>query len=153
MERIARLRPHTVLLGARWSYRESSPGYDFKYLTDTVAALKKSGVQRVIVVGPMPQWQKALPSLLPACSAEQTSSDGNLFSACGLAKGIADLDLSLQAFTSEMGVDYVSPYQILCDTKGCLTVIAGDAVSSYDVGHLSPEGSRFLMAKLATQLP
>lgn len=153
VERIARLRPHTVLLAARWSYRERSPGYDFLFLKNTAAALKTSGVQRVIVMGPFPQWHKSLPSLLPTCVDEQKALDGNLFSTCGLTKGIEELDISLRAFTLELGFDYMSPYQKLCNINGCLTVIRGDAVSSYDVGHLSPEGARLLMDKLSMQLP
>ncbi len=150
--RIAAAKPDTVLLTARWSYRDIEPGYDFKYLANTVAEVKKAGVPHIIVVGPTPQWEKPMPSMLGRCADQQTNQDGSWFSSCGLAPGIDELDRSLRNFSQQLGVSYLSAYNELCNTHGCMTVLDNGAVSTYDLGHLSPEASRLLMRKLAAHL-
>lgn len=152
LQRIARTQPQTVVLTARWSYRQVEPGYDFKYLSNTVAEVRKAGIRHIVVVGPAPQWEKSMPSLLPQCADRQTIQAGNWFSSCGLSQGTDGLDSSLRVFSTQLGVSYVSAYSELCNAAGCLTVLDSGAVSTYDLGHLSPEASRLLVGKVAGQI-
>ena len=152
IQKIAQAQPDTVLLTARWSYRDVEPGYDFKFLANTVAGLRKAGIRNVVVVGPTPQWSRPMPSILGRCADQQTIKDGGRFSSCGLVSGIDTLDRSLREFSEQLGVSYLSAYDELCNSHGCLTVLDSGAVSTYDLGHLSPEASRLLVQKFAARL-
>ncbi|WP_426765508.1 SGNH hydrolase domain-containing protein [Pseudomonas aeruginosa] len=50
-----------------------------------------------------------------------------------------------------MGVNYISPRRILCDSGGCLTRLGdtGDQLVAWDYGHLTDAGSAFLVGKFA----
>lgn len=150
LQRIAHAKPQTVLLGANWAYGQTSKNYNVNHLQDTVAALKAIGVARIVVVGPMPQWEKPMPSMLMQCASMQKMIGTNEFSRCGLVKGVEDLDRSMERRVKSLGVWYASAYTALCNKAGCLTVINGTSVSSYDVGHLTPDASRYAVQKMAT---
>jgi peptidoglycan/LPS O-acetylase OafA/YrhL len=149
LKRIAHAKPQIVLLGANWAYGRISKNYNVERLQDTVSALKAIGVPRIVVVGPMPQWERPMPSMLVQCASQEKMVGTSEFSRCGLVQGIDDLDRSMEKRATSLGVSYASAYAALCNKAGCLTVINGAAVSSYDVGHLTPDASRYAVQKMA----
>jgi len=152
LRKMTALRPDTVLLTARWPYAALEPGYDFKHLASTIAAIKSAGIRHVIVVGPTPQWEKPMPLLLSRCADKEAAEDGSFFSHCGNAPDTVTLDQAMRDFAMEFRVSYLSPLDELCSATGCAMVIDGTAVTTYDMGHLSPEASRFVMKRFASRL-
>lgn len=150
--KIAHERPDTVVLTARWSYRQVEPAYEFSQLARTTAELKRAGVRQVVVIGPTPQWDKPMPSMLGSCAGQQTLREGGWHSRCGLVPEVDVLDRSMRDFSATLGVSYLSAYEAMCTGDGCLTVLDDGAVSTYDLGHLSPPASRLLIEKLAGRI-
>jgi len=48
-----------------------------------------------------------------------------------------------------LGINFISPLEILCQSSGCLISIPGDKIVplSFDYGHLTANGSEFLVSK------
>jgi peptidoglycan/LPS O-acetylase OafA/YrhL len=158
LRKVAAAKPETVLLGGNWYYgsRQAStviaPSYDYRRTAATIAALRQVGVRRIMLMGPTPHWETPLPSLLIRCQGSQTSIGANQYSTCGKTVGVDALDREVEAFARAQGVIYLSPYQTLCNGFGCLTTFHNAAVSALDIGHPSPEASRFLAERNADRL-
>ncbi|WP_272840646.1 acyltransferase family protein [Rhodoplanes sp. TEM] len=144
LERLVRLAPHTVVLAAHWK------DHDWRRLDATLAALERAGVPRVVVVGPVPQWQIALPKVLLRYAARSGGAYPERTS-WGLASEIGRLDHAMKPFVEARGGVYVSPYAALCDARGCLTHVGPvpDGLITFDGHHLTVVGATHVVRTLA----
>jgi SGNH domain (fused to AT3 domains) len=130
------LRPDIVLLHSAWD----------RYLdgvAETVAALKQQTDARVVVLGSVPWWKRGLPNevlryfmLHHRLISERSSGTEADSSAASLRRKLVPL-----------GAEFISAWDILCNSEGCLTRIgdtAGD-ISASDQVHLTEKGSVFLI--------
>jgi SGNH domain (fused to AT3 domains) len=139
-----RINPDIVLLhGVTDSHLDN--------VAETVAALKKLTRARVVVLGPVPTWRRGLPSqvlryfmlhhrLIPARSDDAVSSNWP--------------DGLLRAKLVPSGAEYISVWDALCNTDGCLTRIgdsAGD-ISASDQVHLTEKASVFLVQAIIDEV-
>ena len=55
-------------------------------------------------------------------------------------------DTYLSELSSGLGVNYISPVNILCNIDGCMTLLgeAPETMVTYDNSHLTSIGSRYL---------
>ena len=135
-------RPDAVILAARWEPK------DIKALVATLDLLRERGVP-VILIGPVPRYDQALPRLLINA---QTRADPGLPARHLMAIAPA-ADRRLAAVAAERALPYVSLYQQLCPAgEPCLTRTPGGAPMQYDGGHLTLEGSLALGDLLAPSL-
>jgi hypothetical protein len=105
----------------------------------------------VIVVGPAPDWKQALPRTLVALH-EVTGQPSPRRTRYGLAPGAPALDAAMRATVEAAHAGtYFSAWAALCDASGCLTRIGNDpdALTTWDYGHLTTPGARYLARKLA----
>ena len=67
----------------------------------------------------------------------------------GLRAGLAALDDSMRVFAAATRVRYQSPFDILCNADGCLTVVGGEPqmVVSWDGNHLTAAGSQYVVSR------
>jgi hypothetical protein len=58
-------------------------------------------------------------------------------------------DDNIKNIALNLGVSFISPLEILCQPSGCLISIPGKNIIplSYDYGHLTTNGSEFLVSK------
>ncbi|MFC5440851.1 acyltransferase family protein [Rhodanobacter ginsenosidimutans] len=143
MRRVAAEKVGHVVIAARWS-GQGWPGIAPE-VTAAIAELRKLGVQRIDLVGQLPEWSDTLPtSLFEAYQRDKQFHQRMTF---GLAGGGEELDASLRKFSEQVGVNYLSPRQVLCNKQGCLTMIGGrlDALTSFDRGHLTVPASEFVV--------
>ncbi len=135
--------PDRVILAAAWTH------YDWKTLESTIQQLKQAGVRQIDLVGPVPLWTDRLPSVLFKYSVQhpEESSVPKRMS-FGLLPNLEQLDRSMREFAERQGITYLSPYQILCDAEGCLTMVGEtpDSVLMWDDSHLTVAGSRFVVS-------
>jgi peptidoglycan/LPS O-acetylase OafA/YrhL len=137
--------PQTVLLHAMWGQVG-----DLGKLMETVRQLKAIHVPRIVILGPVPVWKRALPgALVNSYRLRHTIPDRI---ATGVS-GPAD-DERMQAFSNAAGVEYISAWHILCNSDGCTTRLGptADDVIATDIIHLSDAGSNFLVAGIADRL-
>ncbi|MFM0265549.1 acyltransferase family protein [Paraburkholderia sediminicola] len=139
-EILRRVHPTTVILASDWS----SDSLD--RLGGTVAALRSSGFQDIVMVGPVPHWRDTLPKIywiywrknhqiLPAYTRFELDPQTEA------------LDRQAQAIAKGLTIRYVSAYQQMCNSEGCETRIGPGkgVISASDAAHLTPAASVALM--------
>jgi hypothetical protein len=58
------------------------------------------------------------------------------------------VDRDMQALAAREGVRYASPYQAMCPDGACIQVVADGVPIQHDYGHLTHEGSVFVVGRL-----
>lgn len=146
--RIAGLRPATVVLAHDWpqSVQENS----IAKLPQTIQKLHAAGVQRIVLVGPVPHWGKALHlEVVDFMRSHETSPPPERL-VPALLKPIESLDRELNLIARNLKLDYVSAFQTFCDKTGCLATLNSDRttdLTAFDDAHLTSAAARFLVNK------
>ncbi len=157
---IKELKPEIAVLYAYWPHGMDGNGnfgglYDLTKLDNTVLELKKAGVQKIILMGPSPYWKNSLPH-----NIVETWKKGNPLSKPPLRMGKGEFGLldnlhvyekRMRDLATQMGVDYISGLDYLCNEDGCLTRDSEDGVkvSSVDYGHLTVDASQTYLKMIA----
>jgi hypothetical protein len=134
LKTISQLKPEVLIIAQASDYFKTNWG-------ELIAAVKKLGAGRVIVVGPVPRWRDDLPRLI---AYRYWPSVPKRLSV-GLRQEFFDIDKELKhIITGFPGVTYISAIDYFCNTEGCLVSVGDDklALTTYDQGHLTPEASR-----------
>ena len=131
-----------IVLTARWSSPE-----EFASLDKTIDWAARRGIP-VTVVGPVPEYDLALPTLL-ADGIKDNDSD---LASRHLETRLFDLDRLLEQKASrDWHVQYVSPLHLLCEHGSCPEYADADRTTPLlvDTDHLSNAGSALVARKLA----
>ncbi|MBR0739663.1 acyltransferase [Bradyrhizobium liaoningense] len=103
----------------------------------------------VIVLGPVPAWKRQLPDQVLSYYITRRSLLPERSSA--FVANLTDEVASAALFFGKQSV-YISSWRVLCGVDGCLTRTPGGMLTTYDTGHLSEQGSIFLINAIAEQL-
>lgn len=144
IERIKRLRPRVVVLGADWRK------FHLKWLEKTVHQLNLMRIPRVVIIGPVPQWEGGLPRVLFSIAQKDPFNRIPDRASEGLITEMFDVDKALAKKYGDGSATYVSPIEVFCNNEGCLTRTssAPASLTAQDVGHLTKDGSEFLFEKI-----
>jgi peptidoglycan/LPS O-acetylase OafA/YrhL len=140
-------RPDVVVLHARGSARPE----DIAGLKKTILALSALSIPRIVVLGPVPVWKRGLPNemlryfvmnhaLIPERFSQRVHRSWD--------------DAQMRAALTEIGAEYISAWDAMCDRDGCLTRLGEqpeDVVAS-DQHHLTERGSKFLIESIKDQI-
>jgi hypothetical protein len=130
--------PEIVLLHAWWDGTK-----DLEKFRETIDQLKALNIKRIVILGPVPVWKRTLPhTLVNFYRLHHTIAER-------MAAGVSgpEGDARMQAFIKSTGTEYISAWQLLCNSEGCMTRVgpsANDVVITDNV-HLSDAGSDFLI--------
>jgi hypothetical protein len=143
MDYVTRVHPDHIILAAAWTW------YDWELVGETVTRLKQLQIAHIDLVGPVPVWSSGLPAALFKYSRkhpETTALPKRMM--FGLNQIVAELDGSMESFAENRGIKYLSPYKILCNSEGCITMLgdSSDTVAAWDDSHLTNAGSDFVVA-------
>ncbi len=150
IEAIRAAKPDVVILYAWWHNKR----YRLDNLAATVEEIRKAGVPRIIMLGAVPYWQKALPQIL---MDEWRKGPVTQLPPLRLKVG-QGLDPELQAATERMrqraqamGIEFISGMDYFCNADGCLTRLNEQARQplSYDYGHLSVSAATWYIEQIA----
>lgn len=123
-------------------------------IKDTIDRIKKASPDtKLIIVGPVPQWNGTLVSVMLKYWSEHHSYPP-LYMDYELIKNMFVWDEQLKLALDSYGVKYISALDVLCNAQGCLTRV-GDKPSDLvtaDWGHLSPAGSSYLIKRISSRL-
>jgi peptidoglycan/LPS O-acetylase OafA/YrhL len=135
---IQQQRPDVVLLAAAPIYES-----DNSRIVDTASRLKTLGVPTVVIAGPFPQWQEALPSLIikAISNSAPTQSPTYLPLSAATWDRLSKLDATLKMRARASNVLYVSALNNLCSSGACRATIGGVPIT-WDNSHLTDIGSR-----------
>ena len=144
-ERINQLRPATVVLAAAWMADVERSSLD--QIPETVRWLRGIGVKRIILVGPEPDWHEPFPTEIARFMREQSLMTIPSRLRYGLSPAMAVVDAHAALIASASGIEYVSPFNVFCNTDGCLTMVQGQnlTLTAWDNSHLTPEAADYLV--------
>src|SRR5262249_32581338 len=141
-------KPDVVLMHSIWNYPNLTPGM----LDRTIAALQDARVARIVIVGPPPMWIGGLPQAIYEYYKTHGLQGGvPERTLLHLNQGVADLDRIWRAKALDLGVNYISLWDMLCNPMGCRTS-AGDTLMTMDYGHLSVSGAKDLAGQIVPSL-
>lgn len=161
LDEASRLHPDVAVLAAIWGK------YNREGLPETISALKRIGVKRIIVLGPTPAWTDSPAHLLTilwkadiAHRLPGARLDYNRFalgqdwSGAGLDMRTSTADKELRLIASQAGVEYINPSDALCTVKGCLTRASDESRDPFylDIVHLTQSGANYAVAGIADEL-
>ena len=112
-----------------------------------------SGVGKVIMPGPVPQWERGLPNVV----VNHLWGTDDLFTFKGLKKKIIiQNNLLKKKFENDKNSSFVDFIDMLCSKDlGCRVSVNGDrklGLVAWDYGHLTPAGSDYLARKLVNHI-
>jgi peptidoglycan/LPS O-acetylase OafA/YrhL len=142
-------RPDIVVLHAIWE------AYDLSRLDSTVQQLKDAGARNIVLLGPVPRWNGSLLRSILRCWRPSSSAETfPLYSKCGLDSSVPEVDASLRQTARRLDIGYISAYQALCNSDGCLTHVneGSDQLATYDYGHLSAGAAQYLVRAIGEDL-
>src|SRR5258708_25249594 len=120
----------SVLIAARWD------SADLSRIQRTVPLLQQQGA-KVILFGPVVQYDSALPRLL-AISIQ--NNDPSLPAVHRVAYYVK-LDHEMAQLARQLGIQYISYFDLICPQSACLEYAAKDVPLPSDYGHLTAAGS------------
>jgi len=131
-----------VVLAGRWF------DVDVDGLTETIRYLRAKGVPRVVVMGPMVEYQGDMPDLLGR--AMLAGDLGRL--AQTRTPDRAALSRTMEAAVRGAGGEFVSYFALECPAGRCALVTPDGAPIHVDQAHLTPQAARPVAALIARAL-
>lgn len=123
-------------------------GHNAKSMRGIADMLQKIGIKKVIFIGPTPQWQPDLPSVLIGKLYPNIPRNTNV----GVDKNVLILNEKLKnQFSTVLNASYQSITDLFCNIEGCLIYLGDDiktGITSWDYGHLTPIASEFFSEKV-----
>jgi hypothetical protein len=146
---ILRLKPQRVILFGRWLYQVTNWQSDSSLdqpLRDTLHRLH-SGVDDVVVIGPVPLWIPSAPALVYSYWRSRHVLPDRLPIPTG---DYSASERVMRSIAASEGVQYVSILDALCNSEGCLTHTPASRADLliWDNGHLTTDGAKFVVEKL-----
>ncbi len=145
LETVQSARPDVVFLA-------QMDKHDPANLRRLAARLKELGVKRVVVAGPVPRWQAALPMIIIRKHWEDPSSRS--FGGLNM-DSLKDNDALKKALADDSDIAFADVMGMMCDKDGCLMQIGPDrlnGVTAYDFAHLTPIASDFVGRRIAPMI-
>jgi peptidoglycan/LPS O-acetylase OafA/YrhL len=140
------LAPDVVMISGNWTRTAMTPTAQAGLLA-TTRAITAAG-SRVLVIGPSPQFDQAVPRILLAASRFGVTSAGHA------AEFLGEVDSSLRdLLKNQPQTDYVSLLALLCPDTDCVLQTPEGAPLAWDGGHLTAQGSEFVASRIVTALP
>ena len=118
-----------ILLAASWKDE------DLPILSTTLETLKSRGLD-VVVLGPIVEYDSALPRLL----VDEILRDNPGLASTMRRAGIRERDLAMSRMVDRQGATYVSVYDAICRDGRCDEFVEGDVPMQFDAGHLTRQG-------------
>jgi peptidoglycan/LPS O-acetylase OafA/YrhL len=144
LNKIRALRPEIVMLHANWL----NPRYDLDHLPTTLAALRRLGVRKVVLVGAVPVWPKPLPKLVVKYYQVWGRVPERL--ALPASREITQSDARLGEIAKNFGIAFVAPADDLCNQNGCLATMGEPPViTAFDYEHLTQEAAELVARSVA----
>jgi len=143
------LNPDIVVISAHW----------FRYkkidkLVDIVRFLQQVGIRRIVVIGSVPVWLQSSPRLAMyrAYKADPLHRIPERLSS--FTPLTLDIDRRLKDIASNLGVRFISAYDVFCNDNGCLTRLGDTAkdIVQWDQTHLTPRASWYFVSRIADRI-
>jgi hypothetical protein len=144
LERIKSSPPDVIVMASEW------PQGVMPHFAESLRTLKAAGVKKIIIVGNTVQWIRGATLLVARSIQSDPWHRVRRRYRTMMKPESSTSNQTLKQIAEEVGVLYVSPYDVFCNDEGCLAVNGDtpDKMVSMDQMHLGPEGARLLVEKL-----
>ncbi len=137
---ILRIRPDIIILAQR-------RGHDTNEYIEILNYIKDNELKsKLILVGPVPQWEPSLPSVIAKRHfdiRERTIND------ISFVNELFDINQKLHSKYDSSEIEYISLIDGLCENNYCLAKVDDNNTPLvWDYGHLSLEGSKYVVSNL-----
>lgn len=160
LERIKLLKPDLVLLDANWSLYDGQSRYgrlEMATVAETVNRLRALGVKRIVAIGEVPHWRIPPPHIRANAyrytwlrSGDAVPVQRNLDLLDSNSRAV---DVRMERWFTDLGVEYISAMDPFCNAQGCLVVVPDTGVPiAFDGSHLTVSGSLFLARAIVPAL-
>lgn len=142
LEKILSLKPNTVIIAQR-------KDHDKIPVEELSNMLLSKGIAKVIIVGPVPQWQPSLPEVI---AKRHWNKDFRYLEDQGIDHSIIEVDAKLRKISySSDKVKYISIIKEVCIEKKCLVKVPdNEELIIWDYGHLTNQGATFIASTFIT---
>ena len=154
---LLKLSPTVVILNAAWIHSQYPLSYE-EFRIKLNESLKRIQTalpnSRLVLVGPVPLWEDSPQrASFRAWVAQGKPQNGTVPSHLD-AEDTPLLNARLKDSARRLGVDYIDPFQFLCDDDGCLTRVGEkwDDFVAIDYAHLSKAGAIYFVEKIWKEL-
>jgi peptidoglycan/LPS O-acetylase OafA/YrhL len=137
-------KTNLLILHGNWLYLSKLKDWE-QNLKLSISLLKELNIQKILLVGPVPQWKKELPRLVMECNQ---NSPAPAYSNCGLIEEIDKLDIQVKNIADQMNVSYFSVYNLLCIENRCKTKLDDKNLYYFDSSHLTPLASLHIVNEI-----
>jgi peptidoglycan/LPS O-acetylase OafA/YrhL len=149
-KKIIDVRPATIVMAHDWPQSVLEGSID--RLPATIRRLRDEGVQRIIIVGPVPHWDKPLAEEVVKYiqSTNEKSVPVKLPMPMLLGESINAIDRKLSLIAKNESINYAAPLATFCQQGACLvTLESGGEVelTAFDTAHLTQIASQFFVEK------
>lgn len=160
MAQLKELQPHAIILFSAWTsprYSMQEPEVSLKLSAQLASLRKILPSTRLIVVGPIPKWERAIRDVLLDIARKSSRPPPRYLPIPDNDENRKRLQFepSLRAVTEKWGGVYISPTEILCDGEKCLTRVSDSAdgliVVDHD-GHLNPKAAALIVFRISAAL-
>lgn len=137
---IKKLQPKLIVIAQRKDHDKT----DWSYIADQLSLISNS---KILLVGPISQWQPSLPQVM--IKSNHWKKGDNYISDDGLDLSIIETDSNMRKIESINNLEYISQIEKLClkdnEEIKCRVVDNNNNLLQLDYGHLSREGSKFIV--------
>lgn len=146
IEFINKIKPDIIILHAGWY----SADYQLNKLQETIAKLRKIGIKKIVIIGPVPKFNDILSRIIANNFGKDIAlSTQPLY----IKNGLDDDSITeekMKVVATKSNTEYISAHDILCNENGCLSITGGDkpTIAYFDGAHLTPAGSAWLMESI-----
>jgi len=136
LESIQKLKPAVVVIAQK-------DQHDKTHWSEIAARLRSYGVKHIVLLGPLPQWNPSLPSVIANRHWGQTETH---ITDPALDQSVMAADRATQRQIDPHAVDFISLIDKLCVVNSCLVRLQEhNSLLQFDSGHLSEEGSMYIV--------
>ena len=142
---VKNIKPKVVVLAQR-------DRHTLNNLIEIANELLQVGVQKVFILGPLPQWSNDLPRII---ARNHWLNDDKKIDSEMFLTDMLDIDKNLRESIEQNGnkdIVFLSPLANLCESSSnCLAILDGHKTPlAFDYGHLTKEGSVLVAEKILT---
>jgi len=144
LEEIRKQKSNIVILMASW------PWESMQRLSETILSLQKSGINNILVIGPIPRWKDELPKILFKYYKTHNFTMPPTYISFGLSRDFYVVDEKLRQLALQKQIQFISPTQLLCNEENqCITRAGNNSQIpiSFDDAHLTAEGANYFVSK------
>jgi peptidoglycan/LPS O-acetylase OafA/YrhL len=149
LDEIIRIKPKRAILFGAWRFRSINWQSDAPPVDPLRRTLQQlhSGVEDIIVLGPSPDWPPTLPDIVFKYWTDFGALPDRIERS---ADGYHAVDAAFRKVADSEHVRFVSIFDALCNSDGCLThtPASRSELLFWDHGHLTVEGATYIVQKL-----